>query len=361
MINKTFYAKNRSISYHVDNMVEEKLTGNNFNKVNGIDNIHFSNIGFKNCTFKEIEFKNIRFSNVLFEDCTFELCKFEHCNIGYQSFLEIFNGSIERSTFERCNLNGIFIKRCKLNGISFKNTFMGKCNLIGNSYNSVRFIDDCNLTDCIIKDTSCCMDITFINEHSYTKLSYGSCIGAFNYRDNYYCLKNKSKHQCSKKDLNISNSYMAFGNQYLKNDIQDKYGECFYESKKAKHRTLKGMKKFVSTTSNFVCGYGEKPYRSFGTSLIAIILCAILYLFTGLETKVRIINYNSFSLPRGYIGLLEDFLYCIHFSVVTFSTVGYGDLIPHGMASMIISNFEIIFGVIMVAIWTSTLVRKMTR
>jgi len=66
-------------------------------------------------------------------------------------------------------------------------------------------------------------------------------------------------------------------------------------------------------------------------------------------------------MPNGIMEFLIDFLYSIHFSIVTFCTVGYGNLVPHGMVSMFVANLEIIAGVIMVAIWTSTLVRKMTR
>lgn len=356
-----FLKKNSAVMYNVHNMVENKIMGRVFNGNSCIGNLEFLNVGYIKCIFKEVEFKNIRFSNVVFEDCTFEHCNFNNCSINYESFLAIFGGDLKRCFFEECNLEGIFIKRCKISGVSFENTNMGKCNLIGNSYNSVRFIDDCNLRDCIIKDTSCSMNIIFINENSYTKLSYGSCIGPFNYKDNYYCLRNNSKHSCAKKDINICSSYMAFGNQYLKNDIQDKYGECFYESKKAKHRTLKGKKKIISFLSNIICGYGERPYRSFGVSLVIVLICAIIYLFTGIETKRGVIKYNPLSMTCGITAFLIDFLHCIHFSLVTFSTVGYGDLIPYGIVSMVVSNVEIILGVIMVAIWTSTLVRKMTR
>jgi Ion channel/Pentapeptide repeats (8 copies) len=342
-------------------LVKHKVENQKFDKATGILELGFSDVAYVNCTFKEIQFNYINFSNVIFENCVFQLCDFYNCNIEHESFLEIIGGSIARCIFHGCSLSGIIIKRCRLNWVSFKNVYMSKCNLIKNSYNTVKFIDDCNLVDCVIKGTCCCMNIIFLNERAYTKFSYGSYIGPFNYKDNYYCLRNKSKHPCKKKDLNISNSYMTIGNQYLKNDIQDKYGECFYESKKAKHRTLKGLQRITSSISNFVCGYGEKPFRSFRTSMIVIVTCAILYLFTGVETKDRLIDYNDLSMPNGIGAFFRDLLYCIHFSIVTFATVGYGDLVPNGMPGILIADIEIIMGVIMVAIWTSTLVRKMTR
>jgi hypothetical protein len=342
-------------------LVKNKVENKDFTKATGILELSFSEVAYVNCTFREIDFKYINFSNVIFENCLFELCSFYRCNISYKSIMEIFHGTLQRCNFDLCDLNGIIIKRCKLNVVSFRDVCLSKSNLIKNSFNSVKFIDDCSLIDCIIRDVCCCFNILFVNEKSYTKLSFGSYIGPFNYKDNYYCLKNKSKHHCEKKDLHISNSYMTFGNQYLKNDIHDKYGECFYQSKVAKHRTLKGIKRIVSSASNLVCGYGEKPFRSFGVSLIIIIICAIIYLFTGIKTQSGVINYPKTLMTSGIQVLLQDLLYCIHFSVVTFSTTGYGDLVPYGKLSMLIANVEIITGVIMVAIWTSTLVRKMTR
>jgi hypothetical protein len=45
---------------------------------------------------------------------------------------------------------------------------------------------------------------------------------------------------------------------------------------------------------------------------------------------------------------------------VTFSTVGYGNVVPVGK-SLIVSAVEMVLGVVMVGVWVSTLVRKMTR
>ena len=58
--------------------------------------------------------------------------------------------------------------------------------------------------------------------------------------------------------------------------------------------------------------------------------------------------------------ILVDFLEALYFSLVTFTTVGYGDIIPVGV-SIILSSIEMILGVTMVGIWTATLARKITR
>ena len=83
-------------------------------------------------------------------------------------------------------------------------------------------------------------------------------------------------------------------------------------------------------------------------------------MFTGISIGDRLINYNltSFSILEKLI--LVDFLESLYFSLVTFTTVGYGDIIPVG-TSIILSSIEMILGVTLVGIWTATLARKITR
>ncbi|GAA0121043.1 MAG: pentapeptide repeat-containing protein [Clostridium argentinense] len=329
-------------------------------KSKDIDKIFFSNTKYTSCSFSHIHFENINFCNIIFEDCTFEFCSFYHCNINNKSLLQFFSSEISKCSFSRCNFKGILIKKSRFKYVFFKNTYLKGCNFINNCYSKVSFIDDCNLMDCVIKDNNCRFDICFINKYSYTKFNLNSYVGKFKYQHKYYC----KGHKCyddEKRYKDICNSYLNFESQYLKNGIKEKQGECFYESKKAFYRTLKGRKKITGFLSYYVSGYGEKPYRTFGFSLIIILFCAILYMFTGLQGEDKLILYGVNSNFKEVKTLIRDFTYCFHFSLVTFSTVGYGDLVPYGIMSTIISSIEIILGVLMVGIWTSTLVRKMTR
>ncbi|MEG1256081.1 pentapeptide repeat-containing protein [Clostridium sp.] len=321
---------------------------------------------YTNCKFEEVDLHQVKFSNVIFQWCTFIECNFTECRVDSMSFLEFNDCSINNTSIINCEFSSLYIRGCELVNVEFKDSFMKGCNLIKNSYSEVKFIDDCNLMDCIIKDTCDLMDIRFINERSYTKLNYGSYIGKFNYEKNLNCNRcSEDKSSCSCKyrlqSLNVSFSYMDFGEQYLRNHIGGKFGKCFYESKLAFHRTLKGKKKLKSYLSNIVCGYGEKPYRSFIISLMVILVFALLYMITGIETPRGVISIFTVIDNFSMYDLVSNIIYCIHFSLVTFSTVGYGNLLPCGLSGIILSSIEILMGIIMIGIWTSTLVRKMTR
>jgi len=340
-----------------------KLNGNT--KLDYI-NIKLEDVCYSNCEFKNMNFENNCFSNVIFINCKFINCRFIRGKINLRNFLEFNNCILDKIYINNCNFSSLYIKECSLYKVDFKNSFMKGCNFVRNSYDEVRFIDNCNLMDCIIKDMEGTMDIKFINEKSYTKLNYGSYIGKFNYKDmkkNNTCRNNKKSSNCicNCNYLNISFSYMDFGEQYLRNHVGGRYGRCFYQSKLAFHRTLKGRKKFYSSVANIVCGYGEKPYRSFMLSLIIILIFALLYMITGINCSSGVIGISGLAGDFSVKMLFKNIIYCIHFSLVTFSTVGYGDLLPYNMMGVILSSIEILIGIIMIGILTSTLVRKMTR
>lgn len=346
---KTFHRK-----MFENNIIDKKYTG-------VLENIPVKIIDsrFIHCEFIGVVFEKTQFNNVVFQDCIFRHCVFNGTNINYSSFLQFLNCSFFNVIFESCNMFSLHIKWSNLIKVDFTNTYMKGANFIGNSYDEVKLIDNCNLMDSIIDKTNSNMDISFINEHSYTKLNYGSYIGSFNYslnkNNDIVNLKSKNRY------LKISYSYMDFGEQFLRNHVSGKYGICFYESRIAFHRTLKGKKKIRSLLSNLICGYGEKPYRSIIVTIVMIFIFSLIYMFTGLKTPLGEIGYSYLKIDFTLNSLVITFLYSLYFSVATFSTVGYGDLVPCNIWGIFFSMVEIILGITMVGIWTSTLVRKMTR
>ena len=83
-----------------------------------------------------------------------------------------------------------------------------------------------------------------------------------------------------------------------------------------------------------------------------------MYFFLGLSTSKGILIFNP--VAAKLIPSLNDLMQCYHFSLVTFSTVGYGNVVPVG-GSIIVNGFEMVSAIILVGIWVSTLVRKMVR
>ena len=117
------------------------------------------------------------------------------------------------------------------------------------------------------------------------------------------------------------------------------------------------ISRFISKMVDLFCGYGEKPINVIVFSLLLIFVCATIYFFMGIMgSEGEIIFQSTQSLVKG----LTNFLYCIYFSVVTFTTLGYGDISPIGWTRMI-ASIEAFMGSFILALFVVVFVKKMTR
>lgn len=116
-------------------------------------------------------------------------------------------------------------------------------------------------------------------------------------------------------------------------------------------------------------GYGEKPHRVILWAIAIITTCALLFMNFGIgETRFfgeNLPPYNIFKiLPKLYTLSLTDLANIgryFYFSVVTFTTLGYGDLRPVHPISHLISSIEAFTGMFMMALFVLTFGRKWRR
>ncbi|NRD75407.1 pentapeptide repeat-containing protein [Shewanella sp. VB17] len=113
----------------------------------------------------------------------------------------------------------------------------------------------------------------------------------------------------------------------------------------------------VSKVIDIFCGYGEAPMRVIGFSMGLIIACAILYFFTGLRYGTQL---HQFQMSNDILTNFYLFFNCIYYSVVTFTTLGYGDFTPVGF-SKAIAAIEAFTGSFTIALFVVVFVKKMTR
>ena len=104
-------------------------------------------------------------------------------------------------------------------------------------------------------------------------------------------------------------------------------------------------------------GYGESPLRVVTFSLGLILSCSFLYLFSGLNSGGTVLKFDQ---SLGFVTNLYYWLDCLYFSVVTFTTLGYGDVTPTGL-SRIVAACEAFTGSFSLALFVVLFVRKMIR
>lgn len=104
-------------------------------------------------------------------------------------------------------------------------------------------------------------------------------------------------------------------------------------------------------------GYGEKPLNVVLFSLGLIAVCGLLYFLVGVRHGELPLGL---ALERGWAANLSDLSDCLYYSVVTFTTLGYGDITPHGLARPL-AAFEAFAGSFTMALFVVVFVKKMTR
>ena len=100
------------------------------------------------------------------------------------------------------------------------------------------------------------------------------------------------------------------------------------------------------TFSYLVWGHGERPLRTFYTGIFVVFLSALFY-------------SQGFLLKEGIV-LKPHLLQAFYFSVITFTTVGYGDFTPLGLTKLVVM-IEAFCGIFIIPLFVIGLSRKYLR
>jgi hypothetical protein len=116
-------------------------------------------------------------------------------------------------------------------------------------------------------------------------------------------------------------------------------------------------KRALSKLVDLFCGYGEEPSRVVIFSLLIILTFSLIYFSLGITNGTNTLQFSS---ELSLLDNLKNITYTTYFSVVTFTTLGYGDLTPVGWTRLF-AAIEAFLGSFTLALFVVVFVKKMTR
>lgn len=173
--------------------------------------------------------------------------------------------------------------------------------------------------------------------------------------------------------LNGKVNYKIARNQAQKIGDHERIGHYYYKERAYGSKTMKVSdypsyrdymsEKLFDILSRYTIGYGERPWNIFIIAFLIISIFAFLYMFTGIESisnnviGVDVYNLNQYS----FLEIIKSYIDLWYFSMVTFSTVGYGDMIVTSILGKILVSIEVFLGVTIGATWASVVIKRMIR
>ena len=362
--------KNEMTDYNADNRYSyKKLNGDFIGKKGILDEQDFYNIENKDilCTnFNDCTVANVKFINCKIIGCKFNDCKFIYGGVIFENCIFIMENSLQSPTlnnetnysceFYNCEVYGEF-KNCDLSYAIFENC------LIRNTFFEITMMKSTILNTCElnkIKISDC--DLSGFKTHK-------CYIVDFEFDDKYKTkLDEKTffdKLVEIKKDRGeIEGIYMTYetiADKFKENSLNNNFGEYYYLCKKEEYKVLDPWPKFMSFLNNVTCGYGERPMNYLLFGIVQIILFALIYLFVGVDINDEFVVYKLSNIMNyDFIKFIQDYNQTLALSSGIFLGVGGYSCEPVKL-SLMISNIEMIIGVIIIGVGTGTIVRKIIR
>jgi len=229
------------------------------------------------------------------------------------------------------NLEGANLFKTNFEGANLKSANLSNCDLLGADFSNAK-----------LNNVEWGKDYKIINEHKAE---------AAIVEGNYEKAKEKYKEaEDIYRTLKISLQIQTLGDEVGK----------FFEREMIVRR--KQMSRFaplriISKLAHMTTGYGEKMSNIIYTVLGVIMICAFLYGVEGVAYQDRILGYWVADLHD--YGIWETIGNLFYFSVVVFSTVGFGDIVPIGPLGKSIMIFEGIIGGLIMAVLIIALYKQL--
>ena len=342
--------------------LQEKLDRKdyNFQGYQFLENLDFSKKKFeKDAYFEGASFQNAYFNKASFQDSYFNGASFQNAYFEGASFQ---NAHFEGASFQNASFDGATFQIANFHKATFQNAYFPNVIIDENLIFTPDKVGKLDLQNSQFRSKgTITVDLTNAKfyEAELEKVTFLDC----NWPEKISEEKNGSRSFNELETIyrNLKQNMQHHGD-YLE------AGELYYREMEMKRKQIDPFtpKWWGQNILRILCGYGEKPSRVIAVSLLIVLLGAILFFYCGVSTievgKDSEGKPQITSRPIGYPSdsTAPDFLYCVYYSVVTFTTLGYGDIHPEN-CSYIFASLETFTGAFFMALFVLTFGRKMMR
>lgn len=225
---------------------------------------------------------------------------------------------IEDFEFNRCTFNG-----CLFIATTLKNCRFAACEFVNSNFHRAEFHD------------------TYVDPRSFgkaiDKTEYPN-IGVYLYQE----LLRNSRQQAQPDFANEAKYLFRKWQRYLE-------ANRFKNQPKLDKKMLLGIRVVLRWLFDITTGSGLRLGR--------LVLSLVVYLL--IITALNYTYAQYFGLTRGEKTIVE-FSDALYFTAVTVSTLGFGDITPRNTSGEILVSFEALSGIVLLALLTSTLYRRIS-
>ena len=274
-----------------------------------IESLNKQKEDLSNFNLKKASLKNIYLVNATMKDCDLERTDFEDASM---FGADLSGSNLFKANFKNANLNNANLENCNLLGANFKNTKL--------------------------KNVYWGKDHKVINELDAEK-----------------ALRKGDDESAQEKYREAEDIYRHIKISLQAQTLGDDTGKIFIREMIARRKQFKKFSalRIGSKIIELTTGYGEKLRNIVFTIIGVIIICMLLYGIEGISYNDKTVGF--FSEDYGLLSTLGNLLY---FSVVVYSTVGFGEMLPIGPIGKTVMMFEGIAGGLVLAILIIALYKK---
>ena len=277
---------------------------------------------------------------------------------------------IEKLHKDGVSLSGVYLKYAHMKNANLVNVDLSDADLTRSDFSGASMyganlkgsnLFKANFEGANLKSANLCNCDLLGADFSNTKLNnveWGKDYKVINEKEAEDALAEGTPEKAKEKYKEAEDIYLALKISLQTQTLGDDVGKFFEREMIVRRKQMPRFSplRMISKLAHLTTGYGEKVGNIFYTAIWVIIVCALLYGIDGISYKGYILGF--FGDVEQFGGILHVIGNLFYFSVVVFSTVGFGDIVPIDALGKSIVVFEGLSGTLIISILIIALYKK---